>query len=79
MLAPFIVIIQFRAVLIGSLIGSTSYFTKNAQGDILGIYDEQGVLQAQYVYDTWGKLVSVQDADGNAITDLVALKEAQRH
>ena len=69
MLAPFIVIIQFRAVLIGSLIGSTSYFTKNAQGDILGIYDEQGVLQAQYVYDTWGKVVSVQDADGNVITD----------
>lgn len=52
---------------------------KNAQGDIVEIYDKQGALQAQYVYDTWGKLVSVQDADGNAITDLVALKEAQRH
>ena len=39
---------------------------KNAQGDIVEIYDKQGALQAQYVY-------------GNAITDLVALKEAQRH
>ena len=50
--------------------GYTVYsFTKNAQGDIVGIHDKQGVLQAQYVYDTWGKVVSVQDADGNVITD----------
>ncbi|MFQ8600261.1 MAG: RHS repeat domain-containing protein [Oscillospiraceae bacterium] len=49
--------------------GEVYYFTKNAQGDIVGIYDKQGALQAQYVYDTWGKVVAVQDADGNEITD----------
>lgn len=29
-------------------------FTKNLQGDIVGIYDENATLIASYVYDAWG-------------------------
>ena len=29
-------------------------FTKNLQGDIIGIYDESGSLVAEYKYDAWG-------------------------
>ena len=29
-------------------------FTKNLQGDIVGIYDENATLVASYVYDAWG-------------------------
>ncbi len=31
------------------------YFTKNLQGDIIGIYDEEGNLVAEYTYNAWGE------------------------
>ena len=31
------------------------YYLKNIQGDILKIYDNSGVLYAEYSYDAWGK------------------------
>ncbi|MDR1629400.1 MAG: RHS repeat-associated core domain-containing protein [Oscillospiraceae bacterium] len=34
-----------------------------------GIYDSNGDVVANYLYDTWGKIVCVTDANGNAITD----------
>jgi RHS repeat-associated protein len=46
------------------------YFTYNWRGDIIGIYTEAGTLVAKYLYDSWGKLVSVTDQNGNAITDM---------
>ncbi len=30
-------------------------FTKNLQGDIIGIYDEEGKLVAEYTYNAWGE------------------------
>ena len=30
-------------------------FTKNLQGDITGIYDEEGNLVAEYIYNAWGE------------------------
>ena len=30
------------------------YYKKNAQGDIIGIYDETGREIARYYYDAWG-------------------------
>ena len=30
------------------------YFTKNLQGDIIGIYDVTGAIVASYAYDAWG-------------------------
>ena len=36
------------------------YFEKNAQGDILRIYDENGNAVSEYVYDAWGNVVAIQ-------------------
>ena len=35
--------------------GTDYYYLKNIQGDILKIYDNSGVLYAEYSYDAWGK------------------------
>jgi len=34
------------------------YFTKNLQGDIIGIYDNTGKIVVEYSYDAWGELYS---------------------
>ena len=44
------------------------YCTHNSRGDIIGIYNGEGVLRAQYEYDSWGNVLSVTDENGNAIT-----------
>lgn len=44
------------------------YCTHNSRGDIIGIYNGNGVLRAQYKYDSWGNVLSVTDENGNAIT-----------
>ena len=46
------------------------FYIKNAQGDILGISDSNGNIVANYLYDSWGKLISVTDNSGTEITDL---------
>ncbi len=46
----------------------TYYFAKNLQGDIIAILNEQGNIEAKYVYNAWGDLKSVKDANGNTIT-----------
>lgn len=43
------------------------YCTHNSRGDIVGIYNGDGVLRAQYKYDSWGNVLSVTDENGNAI------------
>ena len=40
------------------------YLIKNLQGDVTRILNNNLETVAQYVYDPWGKLVSVLDADG---------------
>ncbi len=47
---------------------SSYFFTHNSRGDIIGIYNGSGELEAKYEYDSWGKVLSVTDASGNAIT-----------
>lgn len=44
------------------------YCTHNSRGDIIGIYNGDGILKAQYKYDSWGNVLSVTDENGNAIT-----------
>ena len=44
------------------------YFVCNWRGDVTEIYDSTGALAASYSYDAWGKVVSVTDASGAAIT-----------
>jgi len=48
--------------------GSAFYFLKNQQGDVIALTDGYGNLLARYTYDAWGKLLSVTDKNGNAIT-----------
>lgn len=46
--------------LIGMSAGSNRYFyTRNAQNDITGLIDENGVSVVQYQYDSWGKLLGI--------------------
>lgn len=35
----------------------------------MGLLDSSLNLVANYTYDSWGKMISVKDANGNAITD----------
>jgi len=47
----------------GSLIsmnlnGDEYYYIRNAQGDVIGLYDSNGTEVVSYSYDAWGKLIS---------------------
>ena len=44
------------------------YALTNAQGDVLGLYNGNGELKIAYTYDTWGKVLSETDAQGNSLT-----------
>ena len=39
----------------------------NTRGDIIELYGGPGALTARYTYDSWGKLISVVDANGATI------------
>ena len=42
-----------------NLNGVEYWYIRNAQGDIIGLHDKDGVQVVSYVYDSWGKLVSI--------------------
>lgn len=44
------------------------YYIKNAQGDIIGLFDNDGNQVASYTYDSWSKLISIKDGSGVDIT-----------
>ena len=52
--------------------GTVYYYAKNLQGDVIAIFvitgDEIDVV-AKYTYDSWGKLISIKDGNGNDITN----------
>lgn len=59
----------------GNVIGlkynnNTYYYEKNIQNDVIGIMDDSFNLLAIYEYDSWGKILSIKDSNGNEITDL---------
>ena len=37
----------------------TFYYLLNLQGDVIGIYNRNGEIVVSYVYDSWGKLISI--------------------
>ncbi len=41
-----------------NLNGVEYYYIRNAQGDIIGLFDKTGAQVVSYTYDTWGKLIS---------------------
>ena len=47
---------------------STYYYIKNLQGDIIGILDSSYNKIVSYEYDSWGKVLSVKDQNGNEIS-----------
>ena len=58
----------------GNLIGfkynnTLYYYIKNMQEDIIGITDNNYNLLCSYEYDSWGKLISIKDNNGNIITN----------
>ena len=49
--------------------GVEYYYIRNAQGDIIGLYDGNGTQVVSYSYDSWGKLISIKDGSDNDITN----------
>lgn len=49
--------------------GTQYYYIKNAQNDVIGILDNNLNQIVSYVYDSWGKILSIKDANGNNITN----------
>ena len=46
----------------------TAYYMYNLQGDVVGLADAAtGKIIAKYLYDAWGKCVSVENAGGYTI------------
>ena len=45
------------------------YYQKNIQDDIIGLLDSNYNLVAQYLYDSWGNIISIKDNLGNEIID----------
>ena len=43
-------------------------FMLNLQGDVVRILDVENGIVANYVYDAWGNILAITDANGNAIT-----------
>ena len=41
-----------------NLNGTEYYYIRNAQGDIIGLFDSAGTQVVGYTYDSWGKLIS---------------------
>ena len=46
---------------------SEYYYIHNGQGDIIGILDSSGTQIVSYVYDSWGKLVSISGSQAETI------------
>jgi len=45
------------------------YYIKNLQGDIIGLLDSTYNKIVSYEYDSWGRVLSVKDNEGNIIID----------
>ncbi len=60
---------------LGFLYNNTQYYyLKNAQGDIVAIADAAGIKVVDYVYDSWGKLISISDTSGCNIGEINPLR-----
>ena len=48
---------------------TTGYVLTNSRGDVEALYAGDGTLRARYIYDSWGNTLSVQDGNGQEITN----------
>jgi len=53
----------------GSAAPVTYYYVLNLQGDVEKIIDANGVVQAIYSYDPWGKILSITSGTGASVND----------
>jgi len=49
---------------VGDPYSASCYYLRNLQGDVIGIYNDEGQVVARYVYDSWGAVVVVTDGYG---------------
>ena len=56
--------------------GIQYFYVTNQMGDVLGITEANGNLIAQYLYDEWGKLLSIDTADEDGSTAYREIAEA---
>ena len=54
------------------------YVVCNSRGDVEALYGGSGTLVARYIYDSWGNTLSVQNANGNAITSSTHIANLNR-
>ena len=43
------------------------YAQTNTRGDVIALYNGDGDVKTVYTYDSWGKLISVTDGEGNSL------------
>ena len=58
-----------KGSIMGMIYGDETYmFSKNLQGDVIGIYNESRQLVAKYSYNAFGEITAITDAGGNDIS-----------
>jgi RHS repeat-associated protein len=57
-----------------SMGGSTYWYVKNLQGDVIGIINDSGTRVVTYTYDAWGKPVSVTGSLANTVGEANPLR-----
>ena len=57
--------------------GTYYYYAHNTRGDIVGLYNADGTLHAEYTYDVWGNKLAVTNASGVAITSQTDIANIQ--
>lgn len=55
-------------LLLNTALAEEYYYEYNLQGDVVGLIDINGNRVAAYTYDPWGKLLTVTDGNGNAVS-----------
>ena len=55
--------------------GTSYFYLLNLQGDVIGIYDANGNIVVQYLYDSWGKLISIT----GSLADTIGVKNPLRY
>jgi len=54
--------------------GTTYYYLRNAQGDIVGIVNTSGTVVVSYTYDAWGNVLSITGSMANTLGTLNPLR-----
>ena len=60
----------------GTLHEDWYYYVVSPLGDVRGLMNSAGSIVARYTYDAWGRVLSVTDANGNAISDSTNIANA---